>query len=137
MSIEDEKILDGYEGVDGAARETGLEERPTEQGEGRHNKLYLEVEIEEWKSRTWQEKLGSMRKRVKVLVYPDEYRPERGTIRQNYIGRMNRAIREAVALGLSEEWVERVVRPWVPEGIEAPEGYVGEKDKQLIENTTR
>ncbi|KAJ4299778.1 hypothetical protein N0V90_005024 [Kalmusia sp. IMI 367209] len=54
----DEQTLDTYEGVDWAAPRTmtttkdGVE-RPTEQGVGRHNKVYLEVEIVQWKAGEW------------------------------------------------------------------------------------
>jgi len=134
MSVEDEEILDGYEGVDWGAPEAirnierswGTDyarERPTEQGDGRHNKVYLEVEIVEWKVKAWEEQLGN--EKIRVLVYPDEYRTEEGVVRDSYIGRMNRAIGEALGLGLSEEWVSKVVRPVIPEGVEASDGYVG------------
>ena len=130
--------MDGYEGVDWTAplaTEDGLGTnilRPTEQGMGRHNKVYVNVEVVYWRDESWRERLGPKGKLVVALAYPDEYRKEPGIIRPNYIGRMNRAIQEAVALGLSKEWVAKVVRPTVPEGIEAPEGYVGEKDKPVL-----
>lgn len=141
LSPEDEKILDGYEGVDWAAPPATVDKseyevvsRPTTQGKGRHNKVYVKVHPMVWKDDAWKERLQSPHddEQITVLVYPDEYRKEKGTVRPDYIGRMNRAIREAVVLGLSEEWIAQVVRPVVPEGIEAPEGYVGEKDKPLL-----
>ncbi|PVH94888.1 hypothetical protein DM02DRAFT_601767 [Periconia macrospinosa] len=138
MSVEDEKTLDAYEGVDWSAplaTEDGLGTnvvRPTEQGIGRHNKVYVKVEVVHWRDESWRERLWQNDKQFMALAYPDEYRKEPGMIRPNYIGRMNRAIQEAVALGLSQEWIAKVVRPSVPEGIEAPEGYVGEKDKPLL-----
>lgn len=138
MAIEDEEILDRYEGVDWAAPEAvgdssplsrgwGADdhrERPTEQGIGHHNKAYLEVEIVEWKVKSWEERLG--RHGVGVLVYVDEYRVEEGPVRESYIGRMNRGIREALDLGLSAKWFDEFVRPFIPEGVEAPEGFVGQ-----------
>lgn len=138
MSVEDEETLDRYEHVDWAAPETDTETsqesrgvelvefagvRPTEQGKGHHNKVYVQAEIMEWKAKEWEGQ--QQRHWVTVLVYVDEYRLADGEIRENYIGRMNRGIQEAVALGLSEEWVARVVRPWVPEGIDPPPGFVG------------
>lgn len=133
ISIEDEEILDWYEGVDWAipeplngaraARGDGEGTRPAEQGNGRHNKLYLEVDIVEWKVKGWEEQLRP--EKVRVLVYVDEYEIEEGQIRPEYIGRMNRGIGEAVELGLNEEWVARVMRRWVTDGVKAPEGYVG------------
>lgn len=84
----------------------------------------MDAEIVEWKTKEWRDRQQELRW-AKVLVYVDEYRTTEGPIRENYIGRMNRGIKEAVALGLSKQWVEKVVRPQVPDGIDAPEGFVG------------
>lgn len=144
MSIEDEETLDRYEHVDWSAPEAEKSEgastessgrgtrlqdlpaivRPNEQGKGHHNKVYVDAEIVEWKTKEWRDRQQELRW-AKVLVYVDEYRTTEGPIRENYIGRMNRGIKEAVALGLSKQWVEKVVRPQVPDGIDAPEGFVG------------
>ena len=131
MHPSDEAILDTYEGVDDAAPLSTLasRERPREQGRGRHNKIYLEVEIERWIDAGWKDGVGGSK--VRVLVYVDERDIEEGDVRENYIGRMNRGIREAVELGLSEEWAREVMRKWVPEGIEAEEGYVGGENRGL------
>jgi hypothetical protein len=129
MSAEDEETLDGYEGVDWAAPDAlsdtkwasqGL--RLKEQGNGRHNKVYLDVDIAEWKVEDWAARLGE--ERVRVLVYIDEHDIHEGKIRREYIGRMNRGIRESVASGLSEQWIAQVMRRWVTPGIEAPDGQV-------------
>ncbi|KAJ9610186.1 hypothetical protein H2200_004963 [Cladophialophora chaetospira] len=129
MSAEDEKILDGFEGLDWAAPKAVNDliwvsqgARPTEQGNGRHNKVYLDVKIAEWKDKQWAQQLGEQR--VRVLVYIDERDVEEGTIRPEYVGRMNRGIRESVALGLSEQWVAQAMRRWVMPGIEARQGQV-------------
>ncbi|KAK5057758.1 hypothetical protein LTR84_011759 [Exophiala bonariae] len=144
MSIEDEETLDRYEHVDWSAPEAepskessneissdgrGFQSllvmaRPNEQGTGHHNKVYVNAEIVEWKIKGWRDQQQDLRW-ARVLVYVDEYRITEGAIRENYIGRMNRGIKEAVTLGLSKEWVEKVVRPQVPDGIDALEGFVG------------
>ena len=63
---------------------------------------------------------------ITSLVYVDEHRTAPGTINAEYIGRMNRGIKESVALGVPEEWVERVMRRWVVRDVEVDdEGYVG------------
>ncbi|KAK7186686.1 hypothetical protein DPSP01_001041 [Paraphaeosphaeria sporulosa] len=130
MHPADVAILDTYEGVDLDASNSkdtrGMTERPTEQGRGRHNKVYLEVDVVRWLVR---EKEGE--DRVRALVYVDEKDTEEGAVRDNYVGRMNRGVREALELGLSKEWVERVVRRWVLEGVEAEEGYVGGENRGL------
>lgn len=131
MHPSDEAILDTYEGVDDAAPLSipASVERPREQGRGRHNKIYLEVEVVRWIDGGWGDKVGGSKARV--LVYVDENDVEEGVVRKNYIGRMNRGVREAVGLGLSEGWVGEVVRRGVPEGIEAEEGYVGGENRGL------
>lgn len=63
---------------------------------------------------------------VRVLFYVDERHTGESTIREDYIGCMNRGIQEALQLGLSQESVDKVVRPHVPQGIDAPAGFVGE-----------
>lgn len=128
MDPGDEDRLDAYEGVDPTAESvrghenvTGVEERgidpairPREQGEGCYNKWYLSARVERW--------LGSedlLRRRdgdqVPVLVYVNEEHVTPSPAKKEYIARMNRGIIEAGALGLSQDWVEEVVRPFILE----------------------
>ena len=51
---------------------------------------------------------------VPVLVYVDEKRVRNGPPKAEYVPRMNRAIRESVALGLPAKWAEEVMRPAIP-----------------------
>lgn len=144
----DVAILDTYEGVDPDAPasmssyETPLmsnSQRPKEQGKGRHNKVYLDVHIVMWVLHKPENKLELEHQNqyyqgartVRALVYIDEGDIEEGAVRENYVGRMNRGIREAVALGLSSEWVRRTMRRRVVEGVEAEEGYVGGENRGL------
>ena len=79
-----------------------------------------------------------------VLAYVDELRTGTGEIAYGYTGRMNRGIRESVALGLPEEWVERVMRKegWVEKGVEVDDqwyvgtsrGYVPSEEVALVED---
>ncbi|KAJ5731010.1 uncharacterized protein N7483_005518 [Penicillium malachiteum] len=112
MDPADETILDGYEGVDRDAEEAGVG-IPREQGEGDYNKWYLDATIVEWLDDGLEGK-GSSGEQVSVLVYVDEERIRLGPPKEEYIGRMNRAIRESVALGVSEKWVDEVMRRFIP-----------------------
>lgn len=121
MDPADENILDGYEGVDRDAEEAdgsgevNAEIRPREQGEGDYNKWYLSGTIVQWLDGARGHRLeAGTGEEVPVLVYVDEERIELGPPKQEYIGRMNRAIRESEALGLSEKWVEEVMRRFIP-----------------------
>ncbi|PWY78158.1 hypothetical protein BO94DRAFT_188541 [Aspergillus sclerotioniger CBS 115572] len=117
MGKEDERILDGYEGVDWDAPVAegkgglGLDVRPREQGRGCYNKWVVEAEVVSWiGAGDGREK----RETVPVLVYVDERRVRMGPPKAEYIPRMNRAIRESVDLGLPARWAEEVMRPSIP-----------------------
>jgi hypothetical protein len=73
---------------------------------------------------------------VTVLAYVDELRTGEGSILQNYIGRMNRAIEEGVALGVPRRWVDKVMRRWVVPGIFPEHGYVGTNEGYVPEKET-
>lgn len=132
MSDGDERVLDGYEGVDhGSAPskwrdEDGFDEkgggegegvppgiRPREQGAGLYSKWYLGARVVKWLDEGYKEANGLEGEgvEVRVLVYVDELRVRVDTPKEEYIPRMNRAIRESVELGLPEDWAEKVMRP--------------------------
>jgi hypothetical protein len=144
MSAEDEARLDLYEGHDeyrnpepdvnpDPAQQV---EKPYLQGGWDYNKHYLPVTVTKWlrdpneygvdvSGRT-AERQQQQPTTVRVLVYVDELRTEKGEINSEYIGRMNRGIRESVALGLPQRWVDAVLRKDIKEGVEVDEwGYVG------------
>ncbi|KAB5570157.1 hypothetical protein GE09DRAFT_1283308 [Coniochaeta sp. 2T2.1] len=97
ISEEDEDRLDGYEGVPWA-----------------YEKVEIGCFLLEDESRGG--KGEEEEKEVKVLVYIDTLRtkavPE--AIRQEYVGRMNRGIEEAMGLGMPEGYVEGVLRGFIP-----------------------
>ncbi|PWY77130.1 hypothetical protein BO70DRAFT_258106, partial [Aspergillus heteromorphus CBS 117.55] len=116
MDDKDERVLDGYEGVDRAAPLTvegdtnvspAIRER--EQGRGSYNKWVVEAEIIQW---IGAESTGA--DTIPVLVYVDENRVERAPPKEEYIPRMNRAIRESVAIGFPGRWAEKTMRPSIP-----------------------
>lgn len=49
-----------------------------------------------------------------VLVYVDEERVRLGFPRDEYIPRMNRAIREAESIGFPKRWADEVMRKSIP-----------------------
>ncbi|KIV90102.1 hypothetical protein PV10_07443 [Exophiala mesophila] len=144
LSPRDEETLDEYEGHDPirnptptpnpSPSEVERRRKPFLQGGWDYNKLYVPVTVTKWLQDPREYGVdvssgdggGDV---VTVSVYVDELRTEPGIISFEYIGRMNRAIRESVALGVPERWVETVIRPFVPSGIEvADEQYIGDRD---------
>ncbi|KAL6902987.1 hypothetical protein GGI43DRAFT_400897 [Trichoderma evansii] len=101
LPTEDEERLDGYEGVPWA-----------------YEKVYLEAD---WVSHIqFVNTSGGTYVReeltpVKVLVYVDQKRIKEGQPKEEYVGRMERGIRDAVDnWGMSEEYADRVMRRfWV------------------------
>lgn len=62
---------------------------------------------------------------MQALVYVDEKRLGEGKAWPEYVARMNRGIRDAVAKGMEGGYVEGVLRPFVPEPTKG-EGEEGE-----------
>ncbi|KAL2832267.1 hypothetical protein BJY01DRAFT_226052 [Aspergillus pseudoustus] len=122
MDAADEGVLDGYEGVDQCAPDSTeaktvpRDVRPTEPGDGLYNKWYVGARVIEWLGEGYSEREGfaGVGGEVRVLVYIDELRVRVGVPKDEYIPRMNRAIREAVELGFPEDWAEQVMRPSIP-----------------------
>lgn len=80
-------------------------------------KKTLEIELLKPYSRT-----------AKALVYVDVARPGEGVCKEEYVARMNRGIKDAIAKGMPEQWVKDAMRKWVRdeeveqngEGVEDP-----------------
>ncbi len=94
MQEADEALLDRSEGVPDS-----------------YTKHFLDVEI----VMTTASAIGSEREVVKALVYVDELRKGLGICQEEYVGRMNRGIRDAVEKGMPGWYVENVLRKWVRE----------------------
>lgn len=115
MTPEDEYLLDGYECVDDDAPESLLHGkvdrkiRPRSQGDGAYNKWYVPATVTKWLDNQNETKT------VTVLVYVDENHVRLGPPKTEYIARMNRGIRESVGLGLPKDWVDSVMRKFIPE----------------------
>jgi hypothetical protein len=61
-----------------------------------------------------------------MLVYVDRKRTTPDVPREEYVYRMNQGIRDALALGVPEEYVRDVMRKFIPEGDEEQEREIGE-----------
>lgn len=113
MDVRDERLLDGYEGVDPhAAKSNGqfvdVDVRPKEQGDGSYNKWFVEVNVVNLLDGCEGE--GE----VTALVYIDENCVTVSEPKHEYIARMNRAIRESIALGVPRLWIDEVIRKYIP-----------------------
>lgn len=151
MSPEAEAMLDRYEGCDELHNpkpelnpdpET-QSQRPYLQGNWDYNKHYLPITVTKWFKPPQDYGIETTKSNdsltitpdtmIRTLVYVDEFRTQPGKINAEYIGRMNRAIDEAIKLGLPEDWVDETMREWIPKGIYVDdEGYVG-TDKGWVE----
>lgn len=149
LSAEDEARLDMYEGHDERRNPkprvnpdpSKQQEVPFLQGEWDYNKHYLPITVSRWlrdpaeygiKVETWKDE-QTQPVSIRALVYVDELRTKPGKINEEYIGRMNRAIRHSVELGLPKDWVDAVMRRYIPPGVEVDhEGYIG-TDQGYIE----
>lgn len=87
LQPQDEELLDRAEGVPDC-----------------YTKYLLDVEIV---------REGKVEEVVKALVYVDEARKGTGVCKEEYVGRMNRGIRDAVERGMPDEYVQNVLRKWV------------------------
>lgn len=67
-------------------------------------------------------------KRIPALVYIDRTRTAESEPKQEYIYRMNRGIEDALRMGVPEEYVERVLRRFIPDDHG---GEGGNEAKQL------
>ncbi|KAL4897419.1 hypothetical protein BDV59DRAFT_197713 [Aspergillus ambiguus] len=124
MDPADERLLDGYEGVDHAAGPATphggpvpVAVRPREQGDGDYNKWYVPATVVHWldegQRARWEDRSAGV-STVPVLVYVDELRVRLAPPKAEYVPRMNRAIREAESIGFPEKWAEEVMRPAIP-----------------------
>ncbi|KAK2754722.1 hypothetical protein FQN54_006855 [Arachnomyces sp. PD_36] len=138
MTPEDLRTLDMYEGIDRSAPKTSPDHpcdsisRPYEQGNGDYNKWNVLVTVTKWLDEDHRKKyhgysntitgadgtvgfVGGDHAQQRVLVYVDEHHTEEGPPKEEYIVRMNRAIRESVELGIPKDWIDKVMRRSIPE----------------------
>lgn len=154
IAPEDEARLDMYEGHSPYQNDEPRQNtdpspeararKPFLQDDWTYNKLYLPVTVTRWhnnpetfnwepyrpasevaQSHACSTEPSSEGTKIRVLVYVDEAHTKPGRIEDEYIGRMNRAIQEAIELGVPEHWVENAMRAYVPRDVFPDEGYVG------------
>lgn len=153
LSFEDEARLDRYEGHNDSRNPTPQinpdaqtqRQKPYLQGDWDYNKHYLPLTVTKWMQdprdfgitfSNWSPHAVNQETSIRALVYVDELRTKPGKINQEYIGRMNRAIRESVKMGIPQDWVDQVLRKYIPMGIEVDaSGYIG-TDQGYIEAET-
>lgn len=145
----DEDELDGYEGVDrrrktrstnvngNVKEDLGINNidysawptkyRPTFQGRGAYNKWYVPVRVVKWLQDPEPYASSSSLEMTMSLIYVDELRTAVGPPRDEYVGRMNRAMRECKALGVPQEWIDRVVRKFVPKDRDEIDARAGKE----------
>lgn len=141
LSPTDEETLDAYEGHNDRRNpfpkpnpDASLRARkPHLQGNWDYNKQYLPVSVTKWLVDPMTFGLPAETSKVDVLVYVDELRVEEGEIKREYVGRMNRAIDESVALGVPRAWCESVMRRWVPKGVYPADYYFGTSEGYVEE----
>ncbi|KAI9801432.1 MAG: hypothetical protein M1825_003412 [Sarcosagium campestre] len=88
ISPEDEKSLDGFEGVPIA-----------------YSKVTIAVD---------EETSDNGQRRVEALVYVDYNRTGTDVPRQEYVERMNYGIQDALRLGVPQWYVDKYLRPFIP-----------------------
>lgn len=93
----DEASLDGYEGVPWA-----------------YTKERVEVEVW-WGGEGGRVDVGAEPERRECLVYVDRKRVGEGVPKEEYVGRMNAAVKDALMLGVPREYVDEVIRRFVPD----------------------
>ncbi|THU77805.1 hypothetical protein K435DRAFT_832371 [Dendrothele bispora CBS 962.96] len=97
LDAEDEAVLDRYEGVPNS-----------------YEKQVHRVEIINGEARG---QLVAGKRFLDVSVYVDVLRLENGTIKEEYIHRMNLAIEDALKEGIPKEYIEKYFRPFLEYGL--------------------
>lgn len=142
LEEEDEKLLDEREGVPVAYRKEWIEcefwtvpEAATSSssssalsrgGEEEVGKNEDGSTLEEEKKKRKPADITKRPGKEKMLVYINREMTDEGEIRKEYISRMNCGIKDAVKEGLPREYVEQVLRRWIP-----ADGEEGEEEKRV------
>lgn len=133
----DEKLLDEREGVpvayrkewiecefwtvpEAAASSSSREEGVTQEKEGEEDTTTAEK-----KKKRKPADITKRPGKEKMLVYINREMTDEGEIRKEYISRMNCGIKDAVKEGLPREYVEQVLRRWIP-----ADGEEGEEEEK-------
>lgn len=130
----DEKLLDEREGVPVAYRKEWIEcefwtvpeaaASSSSRGGEEEEDVKKEVDEENNKRKRKPADITKRPGKEKMLVYINREMTDEGEIRKEYISRMNCGIKDAVKEGLPREYVEQVLRRWIP-----ADGEEGEKKR--------
>lgn len=122
----DEKLLDEREGVPVAYRKEWIEcefwtvpeaaaaASASLSREEEVSKEDVKKEVDEEKKKRKPADITKRPGKEKMLVYINREMTDEGEIRKEYISRMNCGIKDAVKEGLPREYVEQVLRRWIP-----------------------
>ncbi|EMF13795.1 uncharacterized protein SEPMUDRAFT_163412 [Sphaerulina musiva SO2202] len=142
LEEEDEKLLDEREGVPVAYRKEWIEcefwtvpEAAASSSSSSSSSSREEEEefgknedgstLDEEKKKRKPADITKRPGKEKMLVYINREMTDEGEIRKEYISRMNCGIKDAVQEGLPREYVEQVLRRWIP-----ADGEEGEEKKR-------
>lgn len=123
----DERLLDEREGVPVAYRKEWIEcefwtvpeaaasssSSASSRG-GEEEEEDVKKEVDEEKKKRKPADITKRPGKEKMLVYINREMTDEGEIRKEYISRMNCGIEDAVKEGLPREYVEQVLRRWIP-----------------------
>lgn len=137
----DEKLLDEREGVPVAYRKEWIEcefwtvpevaaasaSSSREEEEEEEEDVKKVVDEEKNKRKRKPADITKRPGKEKMLVYINREMTDEGEIRKEYISRMNCGIKDAVKEGLPREYVEQVLRRWIP-----ADGEEGEEEKKRV-----
>lgn len=145
LEEEDEKLLDEREGVPVAYRKEWIEcefwtvpeaaaasassSREEEEEEEEVGKNEEDTTTAEKKKKRKPADITKRPGKEKMLVYINREITDEGEIRKEYISRMNCGIKDAVKEGLPREYVEQVLRRWIP--ADGEEGEEEEEKKRV------
>lgn len=132
LEEEDEKLLDEREGVPVAYRKEWIEcefwtvpeAAASSSSRGEEEEVGKNEENTTTAEKETKRKTADITKRPgkeKMLVYINREMTDEGEIRKEYISRMNCGIKDAVKEGLPREYVEQVLRRWIPADREEEE----------------
>lgn len=143
LEEEDEKLLDEREGVPVAYRKewiecefwtvpeaaaasasSSLSSREEEEEVGKNEE---DTTTAENKKKRKPADITKRPGKEKMLVYINREMTDEGEIRKEYISRMNCGIEDAVKEGLPREYVEQVLRRWIP-----ADGEEEEEEKKRV-----
>lgn len=113
LEKEDERRLDGNEGVPNSYQKEGIECEFWKAEDEKNNDS--EDGKPDLSKKHDRPDLSKKSQKVDMLVYINRNLTKVGKIKEEYIYRMNQGIKDAVKEGMPEEYVKQVLREYIPE----------------------